>query len=144
MRLTKIERGDIRLMPIMDRWYHISEPVAIRLHTDAGVLDVVAHEGFRFDGRSGGKLVDWLVPNLGSQDETACWLVHDILAHDFDISVETTNDLLYQQLRMGAGYGRVRAWMVWRSVSLWTGWFGCRTDEDRRNRAKACVRWSDK
>jgi len=144
MRVHKVIFGDIQIMPIVDRWYLVSEPVGVEIRTDEGVLRVVVDEGFRFDGRSGGKLVDWLIPNLGTQAETCCWLVHDVLAHDYDVSYETTNDLLRQMLRSIGGYGRARAWMVWRAVSLSRAWFGCRTEEERRNRLKASVRWDSK
>ena len=116
MKIISIHHNPVKIYPIKDRLYMVAEGATCCLRTDAGCLVYTVKAGFEFDGRSGGRLVDWLVPNLGTQQETWAWLCHDVLYYDFDISFETANDLLRQQLRVDAGYGRVRSSMICASV----------------------------
>ena len=104
-------------MPFDDRLYKVSGGVTIDLVTDEGTLSFTIYDGFLFDGRSGGKLVDWVIPNLGTQDEVVAWLVHDVSFYPDTVSFELANDLLYLLLRR-SGMGRFRAGLVYRAVTI--------------------------
>ena len=121
---SKIEQ-DICVYPILDRWYRIPHLVDILLYKDKKPY---AHIGldpdFLFDGRSGGPLVDLFIPNLGTQDETKMWLIHDVLAYDVCLSFAENNRLLLENMRKTCGYGRVSSRLVWGSVSIYQGYFG--------------------
>lgn len=114
------------------------------IRTDAGCLVYTAKVGFRFDGRSGGKLVDWLVPVLGSQSETWAWLCHDILYYDFDISFETANCLLKQQLVLDAGMSNWKASLIRLAVDKFgRDSFGVDDSSDIANRKLINLEWMD-
>lgn len=120
MKIKSFERlRPLSIMPEADRWYRVAEGNEITLHTDEGVLRYTVYAGFKFDGRSGGKVVDWLISNLGSQDLATCWLVHDIGFYPNTVSFELANEILYQMLRL-SGVSKLKAWAVFKAVS----WFG--------------------
>lgn len=123
MKIKSFKLSEISLVPIKDRWYSIDKDVVVTIQTDCGVITVYVNSGFIFDGRSGSKLIDFIVPNLGSQKEIACWLVHDAFGHDIGISFEMTNDILYGMLRC-CGYGWFRSGYVYKGVSFSDSWFG--------------------
>lgn len=138
--------GWIDIRPIRDRWYRLVSPVNIFIHV-AGLGWVVYRfkAGFLFDGRSGGPLADFIVPNLGTQEELACWLIHDANGYDLLLSFYRTNEMLRQMLLLAWGPENkpehpdgffvrtvpsqkkgdlARAWAVYRAVSLSRSWFG--------------------
>lgn len=117
----------------------------MRVVTDCGVIETTWEEGFYADGRSGGPCVDWLMPNVGSQQERECWLLHDILFHDFGISFETTNDL-FRQMLTKIGYSKWRVKMLYWGVStrIARKKFGNNTKAEELNKKKVDVQWPDK
>lgn len=123
MKIKSFTASKISLVPIKDRWYSLAKDVIVRIYTDCGVITVKVKAGFVFDGRSGGKLIDFIVPNLGSQREIACWLVHDVFGHDLGISFEMTNDILRGMLRCCC-YSWFKAGYVYAGVSFSDSWFG--------------------
>ena len=80
--------------------------------------------GFVFDGRSGPKIVDWYVPNLGNLYEKMCWLTHDANGYEKDFGFKDTNILLYVMLRDLAEYRTTKANMVQLAVSMSKSWYG--------------------
>jgi hypothetical protein len=133
MEIKSFKSTEISLVPIKDRWYSVNNDVHISIQTDVGVIKVHINSGFIFDGRSGGKLIDFIVPNLGTQREIACWLVHDCFAHDIGFSFELTNDILYGMLRC-CDYSWFRAGYVHTAVSLSDSWFGTTpTEQELKN-----------
>lgn len=123
--------GPIEITPIEDRWYSLAKPVTIFVQTDGeGYIVYKFRKGFLFDGRSGGPLVDFWLPNLGNQRQLACWLVHDANGYATHLSFEDTNELLRQMLRL-AGVCRVKASAAKLAVSLTESWFGFPEKKDR-------------
>ena len=106
MKITKVEFSrDILLKPISDRWYEIQGAFSIDITTDCGVKRINIDDGFLFDGRSGGPMIDFIAPNLGAQAELKAWTLHDICGHDLTgFTFEETNEILYMMLRQ-CGYG---------------------------------------
>jgi len=123
----------IDIRPLDDRWYELVSPVTITVERDGWKLSYEFLSGFEFDGRSGGPLADFCVPNLGTQDEVACWLIHDANGYGAALSFRETNALLRRMLRL-IGYGPVRAWLVWAAVSISRSWFGFPMPGDREFR----------
>lgn len=115
--LEKIEQNDKRRYPLDDE-------VNLMIVTNQGTLNVVTSEGFIFDGRSGPKLVDWYVPNLGTIEERICWFVHDCNGYGLDLSFEDTNVLLFAMLRDLAHYRASKANIIQLAVSLSRSWYG--------------------
>lgn len=116
--------GEIILKPIADRLYEIAETVRISVYlADGRVVVYTIKKGFRFDGRSGGMFGDLFVPNLGTQLEIACWLIHDANGYGLYLDFTETNDMLYGML-VCAGRTRSKAWMVRTAVSLDNKWYG--------------------
>lgn len=148
MKVSKVEFSrDIVIKPIEDRWYEIQGAFSIDLFTDSGHIRVNVDNGFLFDSRSGGPMIDALgiAPNLGTQDELKCWATHDIFAYDICLSYDETNELLYDMLRK-AGYTWFRARMVYTAVNFSDSWFGRPIPGDREypNLDKIHVRHFDK
>ena len=146
MKIKSFERlRPLSIMPEDDRWYRISEANEIILHTNEGTLRYIAYKGFLFDGRSGGRLVDWVISNLGSQDLSTCWLVHDIGFYPYTVSFELANDILYQMLLL-SGVSRLKAWLVFKSVSLFARKFKAEESSEvvgkyRQNLNQYFFRW---
>lgn len=147
MKVTKVEFSrDILLKPISDRWYEIQGAFTIDITMDCGVKRINVDNGFVFDGRSGGPMVDFIAPNLGTQEELKAWLLHDICAHDLvGFTFVETNEILYQLLRK-CGYGWTRAHMIWAAVSVSDSWFGVPVvgDKSYDNITKIHVRHTDR
>jgi hypothetical protein len=161
VKVFRFQCGKIILMPLRDRWYQVTQDTWVKVWTDIGVMTINVKAGFKFDGRSGGWFADLWAPNLGTQRSIACWLVHDVLGHDFDISFRTTNDIL-EQMRLivrieekPKEYGSFRSWlykkkstfMAWGTkiaVSVDRSWFGNNTAEELINKKRATIEWGDK
>ena len=107
-----------------ERRYIIDVPVEYRVRFDTGVLHVRTEEGFKFDGRSGPKCIDWFAPNLGSINERVAWHMHDSLAYYQSLDFAQTNYALKFVLRDIAGYSSFKAELVRIAVSLSKDWFG--------------------
>lgn len=145
MTLISVTRSPIILKPLRERWYEVASDARILLRTDVGCYYLYVHKGFRYDSRSGGKLVDLVAHHIGTQAEAWAWLTHDIFFHDFGLSFETTNDLLRQQLRVDAGYGRIRSSLVHWGVSTEIGRrsFGNNSPEEEENKKLINFQWMD-
>jgi hypothetical protein len=116
---------DVLLQPVGNREYLIPHPFRVELLTDGlGVIVYDVAGGFVFDGRSGGPMVDFIAPNLGTQEEAKAWLLHDINGHDVCLSFEEANQLLYDMLRKDCRYGYFRAKAIYCAVSASSSWFG--------------------
>ena len=148
MKVLSVEFSrDIVIKPIETLWYQVQGAFHLDYKTDVGDIRVNVDDGFMFDGRSGGPMVDALgiAPNLGSQPELKCWLAHDINAYDICFSYDETNDILYNMLR-DIGYGWFRAKMIYTAVNCSESWFGEPLPNDREfpNLAKIHVRHYDR
>ena len=95
MKIDKIEFSrDITIRPIADRWYRIDGAFTVDIYLkDEGVVHIRVDDGFMFDGRSGGPCVDFIAPNLGTQDELKIWLLHDLMGYDIYFSFKETNKI---------------------------------------------------
>lgn len=117
--LFNLEEGKGR-----DRRYTLDHPVYMIAECDIGRILARSEAGFVFDGRSGSPLIDRFIPNLGSMDERAAWLFHDLLAYGQSLDFEQTNSFLRCFLRDQAGYSRFKAWVVEKAVGMDDSWYG--------------------
>lgn len=148
MIVRKVEFSrDIVLKPIADRWYEVQGAFHIDYITDYGNIRINVDNGFLFDGRSGGPMVEafGIAPNLGTQVELKCWLAHDINAYDICFSYDETNTILYNMLR-DAGYSWMKSKLIYTAVNCSESWFGepLRNDREWVNVGKIHVRHTDK
>lgn len=147
MKIDKIEFSrDITIRPIADRWYRIDGAFTVDIYLkDEGVVHIRVDDGFMFDGRSGGPCVDFIAPNLGTQDELKIWLLHDLMGYDIYFSFKETNKILYDNLRH-INYGWIKANAIWSAVSISDSWFGRPLPDSREypNLSKIHVRHYDK
>lgn len=147
MKVDKIEFSrDITIKPIADRWYRIDGAFTVDIYLkDEGVVHICVDDGFMFDGRSGGPCVDFIAPNLGTQDELKIWLLHDLMGYDIYFTFKETNKILYDNLRK-IGYGWIKANSIWSAVSISDSWFGIPLPDSREypNLNKIHVRHYDK
>lgn len=147
MKIDKIEFSrDITIRPIADRWYRIDGAFTVDIYLkNEGVVHIRVDDGFMFDGRSGGPCVDFIAPNLGTQDELKIWLLHDLMGYDIYFSFKETNKILYDNLR-NINYGWIKANAIWSAVSISDSWFGRPLPDSREypNISKIHVRHYDK
>lgn len=139
----------LSISPISDRWYEVNQGIEIRVTTTEGVLIYAIHQGFKFDGRSGGPFVDHIISNLGTQATAICWLVHDINFYPDTVSFNLANQMLRDMLIVCAKESRIKAKLVYRAVQ----WFGRSSKSDEwegmekkylDNREKFSFEWSAK
>jgi hypothetical protein len=140
--VTKLEHGQIVIVPVKDRLYRIAQSTWIKVYFSDGTYFLLTIKaGFLFDGRSGPKIVDYLLPNLGNQRYLACILLHDSLAYDLGISFETTNKVFRQCLRL-VPIGRFRASTAHFFVTHTPGWFGVKNEEEALNKTYLHLEWA--
>ena len=152
---------DLIVVDEVKRIFRLASDVDIILITDSGNIRISAKKGFITDGRSGGLLVDMLIPNIGNKYYRRAWFVHDVLyafaAHCekngeiAPISFELANDLFYRiaVLPKRLGGGGVASWRMRLAKSGVDSCFGRKAYEnqdsnDRKNYGLCNVNWSDK
>lgn len=132
MKLSAKIYSDIKFDKVADRWYRIKHPfTSIVDMGKQGVKRAVVKEGFMFDGRSGPKLVDWYVPNLGTQEEIKRWLNHDLWSYDIGLTFRENNQILRDDLGSICNYGWFKRNAVWCAVSASDSYFGMPTPDNR-------------
>jgi hypothetical protein len=95
--------------------------------TDKGTFIIEVKAGFVFDGRSGGKFLDWYVPNLGTEEEIILWLFHDLLAYATLVNFWSCNHLLYRFAYDIVKYLWIKCAAIERAVTIankFDPWFG--------------------
>jgi len=145
MKLLSVTKSPIIIKPLKERWYEVVADARCLIKTDCGCMYFYIHKGWKFDGRSGGWLVDLIAANLGTQEEVWAFAVHDTLFYGFGITFETANDILRQQLRLDAKYGRIRANVIHWGVSTEFARkaFENNDEEEELNKQKLHFSWVD-
>lgn len=106
------------------RRYILNDPVEIKVFTDTGVFIAKTKPGFVFDGRSGPRIADLIVPNLGTLDERTAFFLHDCAAYAQSLGFADTNLLLKYFLRDMCTYSKFKSELVHKAVSLSKNWYG--------------------
>ena len=107
--------------PIGVRKWMVDEPIVVDIITkESGVLTYNISPGFITDFRSGNKIIDWLVPHVGSRDIAIAYLCHDIeyVLADMDGVSKKQADINLRQMLKLAGVSSWKCELVYRSVQL--------------------------
>ena len=157
IKVTRVISPEIKLCVIDDRKYINPEPTLIRIETkEDGLIKIFTGSEFETDGRSGGSLVDFLIPNVGNALYRRAWYVHDALfalaadclAHRKEppLSFDTCNEIFMQigclpKHLGGGGFAKWRMALAKRGVSTKFGELAFdRIDGfDRKNFGKVLV-----
>ena len=114
----------LKVTPIGNRLYEVADDVKIRISTSEGVWAFRFFKGFVTNFRSGGVLVDSFIDQVGDENKSLVYLVHDAiytpcLALDFDhpLSRLLGDKFLRAGLRW-ACMGSFKASCVYNSVRL--------------------------
>lgn len=129
----KIDTMALAVTPLGDRLYKLAQDTTLKVCTDEGVFVFSLQKGFVTNFRSGGRIVDGFVDQIGDEKKALCYLVHDAiytpcaaLNGHHPLSRELGDELLREALKW-AGMPSWKASLVYRSVK----WFGgCAYDED--------------
>ena len=139
---------DVIIKPIEARWFQIPHPFEFKVYLEGqGVVTYNISEGFLFDGRSGGPLIDFVAPNLGNQEELKSWIAHDVMFYDKgSFSFKEANEILIYQLKKYCGYGWFKRWLIARGVATAEHAFGVPIIGEKEfvNVGKIHIRHSDK
>ena len=158
LKVIQVISDNLRFEVLDDRRYRLLKDSLITIRTDSGYIQMYLKAGFLSDGRSGGVLVDWLIPNMGSQSYRPCPIFHDggfahasaclLSSQEPVLSFETMNSIFEQMLVLpkkmgGAGLAEWRAKLAYAGVS--TG-FGREAYEnvdkiDRKNVGMVRIEW---
>lgn len=128
------------------RRYVLSEPVGIRVFTDSGIFMANTETGFIFDGRSGPRIADLLVPNLGTLEERTAFFLHDCAAYAQSLGFAETNLLLKYFLRDMCAYSNFMSELVRKAVSISKKWYGFPQSPDDPwycNIGKVTTKWQN-
>lgn len=120
MKVLNVEWSNLSVQFVDERRIKLNESIKISVHTGVGVFRFWIDAGFNSDGRSGGLLVDRIIPHYGNEITFLCWLVHDALFQSHALSFETANVLLDAMLEY-AGYGRIKRGVVGFGVGSFIG-----------------------
>lgn len=114
----------IPVQPLGNRYYAIYFPTKIEIFTDEGTLIFNVKPELKINYRSGGKIVDMFIDQIGNYQTQVSYLVHDMcytpcqkLDMEHPVSKELADELLYQML-VYAGMSKWKAKIVKLSVKL--------------------------
>lgn len=144
MKIKKITYNELNFTPVAERRVKVSSDLDVKIYTDEGVLHYVIGKDFYTDFRSGGKLVDMVIPWMSTPLYTLAVLVHDANYQSHALSFELSNELFGLMLDY-AGIKRWRRKVAVAGVSA----FGRSSYEeadmyDKLNAGKIKFRWSNK
>lgn len=145
MIIKKITYDSLSFTPVAERRVKVSEDMHVRIYTDNGVLDYKIKLGYYTDFRSGGKIVDFILPWMSTPLYTLAVLIHDINYSNHCLSFDLSNDLFSHMLRY-SGLGKFKTKIALFGVS------GCLAREaydnadmfDKLNNDKIFFEWLDK
>lgn len=118
------EPPHLAVTPMGDRYYKLAQDTQIFVITDVGCLEFFGKQGFITNFRSGGRLVDGIVDQVGDEHKSLIYLIHDMCYTPCDacngehpISREMADEFLRAGLEW-AGMGKFKRELVYRSVRL--------------------------
>ena len=116
--------GSLSVTPIGDRYYRINCDTKIKSVTSIGCFNVFVQAGFITNFRSGGVLVDGFVDQVGDEQKSLVYLLHDIFYTPGDscggehpVSRALADEFLRDALAW-AGMGSFKRNLVYRSVRM--------------------------
>ena len=133
MKIHKIKSTELSFNFVANREIKLSKDCEIEIETDVGFWYYKLKKGFRTDGRSGGLLVDLVLPHYGEPKYSLAWAIHDANHDKHCLSFERTN-ILFREMLKFAGVGRFKSWLAYRSVN---GFYGRELYNDQTERNKS-------
>lgn len=124
VRSIHINQPALTVVPLGNRLYGLAHPNEITVYTDEGCFLIKLKQGFVTNFRSGGLFVDMFIDQVGDQDKSLVYLIHDALYTPCDacggehpLSRELADEILRAAL-IWAGMSPGVAGVVYRSVRL--------------------------
>lgn len=141
----------LSVTPLGDRFYKLAQDTDINVYTDIGCFEMSIKAGFVTNFRSGGRFVDGFVDQVGDENKSLIYLIHDLFYTPCDYcncEHPVTRELADEFLRDGlewAGMGKFKRNVVYYSVRA----FGRNAYEEddhltETNRVLFTFRWSAK
>ena len=149
MKLIKFEMSHrIEMAPVSGRFVELVAPVCLSYHTNEGVHRFDIDNGFMWDGRSGGPAGDLILPNHGTQEQSALALGHDAGGYPDTVSADLDNELYCKGLE-SIGTGDRIIYAVRMAIEItsheWKAYGWSEVDEQYQlNRGKIKYTWSSK
>ena len=115
----------LELSELGGRLYRLEKRACVRVGLEDGTeMDWAFSAGFVTNFRSGGRCVDWIIPQLGDTLHQICWLVHDanytpcdIIGGGHPVSKKEADALLGAMLRY-SGESEWKIELILASVTL--------------------------
>lgn len=146
-----MDRPSLVVEPIGNRYYKLAQDTRISVITDIGCLDFSVKQGFITNFRSGGVAVDKFVDQIGDQQKSLIYLIHDLcytICDDCNGEHPVTRELADEFLRAGlewAGMGKFKRNVVYYAVRAF-GKSAYEEDDDltETNRVLFTFNWAAK
>lgn len=103
---------------VKDRIRELDQQIMIYAVTDEGYWIMALEKGFRWNGRSGPRIIDLFVPNEGTEMDALGWLWHDAGGYPDTVSAPLDNDILRQHRILNCNDSKAKAWIIWKSVDV--------------------------
>ena len=116
------EPPHLAVTPMGDRYYKLAHDTKISVFTDIGCLEFGVKQGLVTNFRSGGPLVDRFVDQIGDQQKSLIYLIHDLcytICDDCNGEHPVTRELADEFLRAGlewAGMSKFQRNVVYYAV----------------------------
>ena len=142
MKILDVKYNDFNFDFFKKRMVKIDDPIQVVLHTDEGKLVYSIESGFITDLRSGGRLVDYIIPHFGTEKYTLAPLVHDASFQSHCVSFELANEI-FRQMLIWSGVKPWRARVAYWGVSSCFGRmaYNKRDKWDKKNAGKVHFKW---
>ena len=117
-----MDRPSLAVTPIGNRYYKVAQDTRISVFTDSGCFEFGVKSGLVTNFRSGGPLVDRFVDQVGDEQKSLIYLIHDLcytICDDCNGGHPVTRELADEFLRAGlewAGMGKLKRNVVYYAV----------------------------
>lgn len=146
-----LDKPCLAVTPIGNRYYKLSQDTTITVEASEGRLVFTVKQGFISNFRSGGILVDTFIDQIGDQNTSLVYLIHDLCytpCSSCNGKHPTTRELADEILRGGlewAGMGKIKRNMAYYSVRAFGKWAYEEDDHlTSTNSALFSFRWTEK
>lgn len=117
-----MDKPCLAVTPLGNRYYKLAQDTKISVITDIGCLELGVKQGLVTNFRSGGPLVDRFVDQIGDEQKSLIYLIHDLMytpCDDCNGEHPVTRELADEFLRAGlewAGMGKFKRNVVYYAV----------------------------
>lgn len=117
-----MDKPCLAVTPLGNRYYKLAQDTSISVITDIGCLEFGVKQGLVTNFRSGGPLVDRFVDQIGDEQKSLIYLIHDLMytpCDDCNGEHPVTRELADELLRAGlewAGMGKFKRNVVYYAV----------------------------